>query len=389
MWHNKEGRGKRGGKIKIKVVISSRSVDKSSRGVCLQNISRIKPAPTSFQFLTLNCQSVGNKELLLNDLVFDYKPDIVFCTETWLLEKGDEVRIKSLTPPLYVSDNFPRLTGPGGGILIINKNGTTVKTIRITGQSTFECTKSKININSSSITVFCVYRPPPSNKNNYKVTTFISEFNDFLENHLTSNEKCIILGDFNLHFDCPDNTYVKQMIDLLNMRNLSKIVDKPTQRAGHTLDWIISEDTKFISNVNICDKAISDHSVITFNIDMDSVLPSKRDVISRNIKLTNTNSFKSKLRECGSFINSQVDKVDHYNKSLQCLIDKHAPLRTRAVTDRASAPWMNSYIKCVKSDRRSAERKWRKSGSTVDRIAFKALNITVKDSIKYFKRLFF
>ena len=172
----KTRRGKRGGKRKIKVVISSRSVDKSSRGVCLQNISRIKPAPTSFQFLTLNCQSVGNKELLLNDLVFDYKPDIVFFTETWLLEKGDEVRIKSLTPPLYVSDNFPRLTGPGGGILIINKNGTTVKTIRITGQSTFECTKSKININSSSITVFCVYRPPPSNKNKYKVTTLYFHF---------------------------------------------------------------------------------------------------------------------------------------------------------------------------------------------------------------------
>ena len=52
-------------------------------GVCLQNITRIKPTPTSFQFLTLNCQLVGEKELLLNDLVFDYKPDIVFFTETF------------------------------------------------------------------------------------------------------------------------------------------------------------------------------------------------------------------------------------------------------------------------------------------------------------------
>ena len=98
------------------------------------------------------------------------------------------------------------------------------------------------------------------------------------------------------------------MIDLLNMRNLCQIIDKPTQRAGHTLDWVICEDTNFISNVNICDKAISDHSVITFNINIDSALPSKRNVSCRNIKLTNSDLFKSEVRECGSFINSQQNK---------------------------------------------------------------------------------
>ena len=56
-----------------------------------------------------------------------------------------------------------------------------------------------------------------------------------------------------------------------------------------------------------------------------------------------------------------------YNTCLRQLLDRHAPLVTRTVTDRTSAPWMSLEIKQAKVQRRLAERKWRESGLAVHR----------------------
>ena len=67
---------------------------------------------------------------------------------------------------------------------------------------------------------------------------------------------------------------------------------------------------------------------------------------------------------------TQSDSTDPrgiYNTCLRQLLDHHAPLVTRTVTDRTSAPWMTLEIKQAKVQRRLAERKWRESGLAVHR----------------------
>ena len=54
-----------------------------------------------------------------------------------------------------------------------------------------------------------------------------------------------------------------------------------------------------------------------------------------------------------------TDPLDVYNTCLHHLLDRHAPLVTRTVTDRTSAPWMTLEIKQAKVQGRLAERKWR------------------------------
>ena len=56
-----------------------------------------------------------------------------------------------------------------------------------------------------------------------------------------------------------------------------------------------------------------------------------------------------------------------YNTCLHQVLDHHAPLVTRTVTYRTSAPWMTLKVKQAKFERRIAERKWRQSGLTVHR----------------------
>ena len=146
---------------------------------------------------------------------------MLFFTETWLLEKGDEVRISTLTPPCYVPFSVPRLTGPGGGILVlVKKSILNTKTQRIKCFTSFECSKTELVLNNESFTFFCVYRAPPSEKNNFTPSLFISEFEQFLDSHVSSNIRTVILGDINLHFNCPHETYVKQMSTALKTRNL-------------------------------------------------------------------------------------------------------------------------------------------------------------------------
>ena len=64
---------------------------------------------------------------------------------------------------------------------------------------------------------------------------------------------------------------------------------------------------------------------------------------------------------------NSADPLSVYKTCLRQLLDRHAPLVTRTVTDNTSAPWMTMEIKQTKVQRRLAERKWRESGLAVHR----------------------
>ena len=64
---------------------------------------------------------------------------------------------------------------------------------------------------------------------------------------------------------------------------------------------------------------------------------------------------------------NSTDPLGLYNTCLRQLLDRHAPLVARTVTDRTTAPWMTLEIKQAKVQRRLAERKWHESGLAVHR----------------------
>ncbi|GFS15300.1 hypothetical protein ElyMa_004929100 [Elysia marginata] len=64
------------------------------------------------------------------------------------------------------------------------------------------------------------------------------------------------------------------------------------------------------------------------------------------------------------------DMVVSCNSELKYLLDRHAPIKSRSVTSRPSAPWMSLEIKQAKAERRQAERKWLKEKLTIYRQLF-------------------
>ena len=69
-----------------------------------------------------------------------------------------------------------------------------------------------------------------------------------------------------------------------------------------------------------------------------------------------------------------VDEAGHdlesllalYNTTLIGLLDKHAPLKTRTITIRPSAPWYTEDIREEKQKRRALEQRWRRTSLTDD-----------------------
>ncbi|GFS06610.1 histone-lysine n-methyltransferase setmar-like protein [Elysia marginata] len=96
--------------------------------------------------------------------------------------------------------------------------------------------------------------------------------------------------------------------------------------------------------------------------------PKKRTLVTRSKDIDHARlsiDLSSKVQEIP--IDSACDKVEAFNAIMTNIPDKHAPLETRAVTDKPAAPWMTATIKEAKAERRRAERTWRASKLTVHR----------------------
>ena len=123
-------------------------------------------------------------------------------------------------------------------------------------------------------------------------------------------------------------------------------------------------------DLTVVDMLLSDHFVISLDL-----LLRKTGQREKEDNLTKTSELLICMILGRMFINllgsaTQSDSTDPlgvYNTCLRQLLDRHAPLVTRTVTDRTSAPWMTLEIKQAKVQRRVAERKWRESGLAVHR----------------------
>ena len=274
--------------------------------------------------------------------------------------------------------------------MLIKNNFTNPRSRRVKF-TTFECSKTEIIINNTLICFFCVYRPPPSGKNNFSPSMFIDEFELFIDENINLNSKIIIIGDMNLHFDSPHETYVKQMCNSLNIRNLFQLVHEPTHIKGHTLDWLITNDASFISNIYVKDHAISDHFTITCSVNIDKPAVVKKVISSRHLKVINRSDFREDLKKCNIVVgNMSPNIMSHaYDHVLTQLIDRHAPRKSRSVTARRSAPWLTEEIIAAKTERRRAERKFNKHRLPENRVALKLLQCKVNNLIKSAKKVFY
>ena len=232
----------------------------------------------------------------------------------------------------------------------------------------FEICEVRLSYDGHTAVFLSVYRPPAGRQNKLTNAMFLEQFSDLLESYV-SCDRLFVVGDLNVHFDRPSHPTTSGQKVAIDNLSLHQLVNVPTHRRGHTLDRLITNHATDVLDLTVLVMLLSDHFVISFNLLLRKPVREKRKIISRNIRAIDMHEFRTDVHnilESATQSNS-TDPLVVYKTCLRQLLNRHAPLVTRTVTDRTSAPWMTLEIKQAKVQRRLSERKWRESSLAVHR----------------------
>ena len=213
----------------------------------------------------------------------------------------------------------------------------------------FENIVVSISLQSHSLLLACIYRPPGSCTIN-----FSEEFMSFVGYLSSIKSSHYICGDLNIHVDVRDGDGYK-FTTFLDSCDLKQLVSQPTHLHSHILDLIQStSDQDTIHDVKICD-FVSDHAPVKCSIALPAQMahiPIK--VQYRRYHCINMSDFRSDLKSPGDTV---VDLCEQYAHNLGNVLDRHAPLVSR-LTKKDSVDWLSDYYRCAKSLRCQYKRTW-------------------------------
>lgn len=178
------------------------------------------PQQNPLKTALFNTRSLNNKSLLLHEFIMDKELDLLCLTETWH-KPMDYIALNQTTPPGYFYLDNPRPDRRGGGIAVIYHNKLNLRPISIPTSSSFEHLVFRLP-GSQSLIVAILYRPPKT------CSSFLSDFTDFFTQLSSISPFILVLGDFNIHIDCPKSKFTADFLDILNCLNLTQHVSSPT-----------------------------------------------------------------------------------------------------------------------------------------------------------------
>ncbi|XP_072028205.1 uncharacterized protein [Amphiura filiformis] len=327
--------------------------------------------------MCFNAQSCRQIATDIVEIITDNNLDLVMLTETWLYEKGDEPYMSLMTPHGFNCHSFPRRARGGGIAIIVRESLSNMITLTHLDYTSFESVELKLSIHQVSIICVCLYRLHPGEHlvkhTRVNFPTFLSEFTDLLSSYASLKDDVSFTGDFNLHFEVPTDSEVRRTISILTDFGYSQHVDKPTHKLNGILAWVVVRNdrcvTKYDDVLNF--PGLSDHFAVFGHFDVSKPTPSRRLVTSRNLRAVIFDNLQPDVAGLTASVLSRSPNldvcglVDAYNTGLQQVLDQHAPLTTRLVRDRPSAPWLTAEVRDARREKRRAERLWRKIELTV------------------------
>jgi hypothetical protein len=339
----------------------------------------------------INARSVCNKATEINDYITDRNLDVLYITETWLKgNERDNVVLAELLPPNFDIIQKARRQGRGGGVALIHRKDISVKLCESKQYDSFEHILTKLVASSLTYHVITLYRPPPNQKNQLTSSSFIEEFADLLSTAILLKGELLINGDFNYHLNNTTNADTQQFISLFESFNIKQHVSVPTHTLGNTIDLLLTRSSDCgINNIRVIDQQLSDHFVVHFSLAITRQPRPTKIVSTRSYKKIDLDALKSDIRNSrlSTTTSTDPDELAHeYNEAISSLLDQHAPLKTRTVVIRPLAPWYDEEVKTLRTERRKAERRWRKSGLIVHQEIFKNVKDQLTNTIKSKKK---
>ena len=144
---------------------------------------------------------------------------------------------------------------------------------------------------------------------------------------------------------------------------------------GHILNLIITRSSdNIIKGTPSLDSFLSDHCSVLCCLNVTKALATVKHISFRKLKSLDLVAFKNDIASsdlCNITSNDCNEVAELYNNFMRFILDRHAPMTSKRVFARPSAPWKSSNIIKAKRERRKAERKWRSSKCYSDLAVFK------------------
>ena len=136
--------------------------------ICIKSVSNssiINKTKQNFRILLMNCQSIKNKRLSLNESVDYIKPNAIIGCESWL--SSDHTNSKNF-PCGYQTNVFRKNQNKNGGGVLIPVHGS-LTTIEIdNNNSNCKVIWAEVQTQGKPITIGAFYRPPSAKESSLK-----------------------------------------------------------------------------------------------------------------------------------------------------------------------------------------------------------------------------
>ena len=151
------------------------------------------------------------------------------------------------------------------------------------------------------------------------------------------------------------------------VNSMSNYVQVPMHISGHILDLVLTlVGVDLVNQIEVSpiDHRISDHALVTFELDVIGPTTYSKKIAFRSYQELN-------VREATSIIEddllsavteglTSIQRVDSYNRGFTSLRDQFCPLVTKEIRVRDDAEWYDHRVVSLRRERRRAERRWRR-----------------------------
>ena len=304
----------------------------------------------------------------------DCEADFAFLSETWLTSKNNDVTavVESYGYQVHhkVRD-IPNKTR-GGGVAILCLSKYKLKHFNTAVYSSFEHIAYSLMIpGTAKIVMISLYR-----LQHVACKDFFKDFVELLEALISENCMLLIAGDINIHIDVDSDPHTMEFSQILQSFGLHQVVSGSTQKKGHQLEVVLTNEVDKFSHMVVDDVCLSDHYRISCSFEQGKKVFSEYKTIRfRETQTMDKVGFADLVKSQFETLaignqNSFITCVSSYNEILQSSLDVFAPTKEKVIKDVVRAPWFDEEYRDLRKMRRSAEKLWRKSKLMVHQLEF-------------------
>ena len=303
----------------------------------------------------------------------DYHIEVACISETWFDSKNGKFTADIKEAGYEIVHGY-REDKRGGGIAILYKKTLNAKPGEASSMKymSFEFSSLVLSTSRAKILLVSIYR-----KQEHSCNIFCDELEKYIEGIFHKGDTILLVGDFNVWVDVKGDRDAKKLLKLMNAFGLTQLINEPTHRDGHTLDHLyvnpFQMDLKYevIDNMDIK----TDHYAIVVSLPSIEHQQKKQTISYRNTKNMDIDNaltdFKQVFDEVHNSINADFEaNYSKYDILSRRVMEKHAPLISRTITEQDDPTWMDTEYKLNRAKRRKLEKQWRQSKTEENRKAY-------------------